>query len=77
MSFNRQEKGGIQSCRYCVPPKRHIGCHSTCEEYIRAKKEYDAEQDEIRKENRNQNAQFDVCRDRKRRYLEMTIWRKH
>lgn len=26
-------------CKNCIPPKRHINCHSTCEEYIKWKKE--------------------------------------
>jgi hypothetical protein len=21
----------MNPCRYCIPPERHIGCHSTCE----------------------------------------------
>lgn len=21
-------------CKLCIPPKRHTGCHGTCEEYI-------------------------------------------
>ena len=28
-------------CKYCKPPKRHIGCHATCEEYKDAKQERD------------------------------------
>lgn len=24
----------VTCCKNCVPPKRHIGCHSTCEIYI-------------------------------------------
>ena len=20
-------------CRYCVPPRRHVGCHAACEDY--------------------------------------------
>lgn len=31
----------VWCCKDCVPPKRHIGCHSTCEEYITSKKAYD------------------------------------
>lgn len=30
----------ISCCRNCVPPKRHIGCHSTCEKYLAEKAEY-------------------------------------
>ena len=29
------------SCRDCVAPKRHPGCHGTCQEYLAEKAEYD------------------------------------
>ena len=29
----------IFSCKGCVPPKRHVGCHATCEDYIRESEE--------------------------------------
>lgn len=29
-------------CRYCVPPKRHPGCHSGCEEYQAVKQQRDS-----------------------------------
>lgn len=29
--------GKITCCRYCVAPKRHIGCHETCPEYLEQK----------------------------------------
>ena len=29
----------IRCCKDCVPPKRHIGCHSTCKEYKHEKTE--------------------------------------
>lgn len=25
----------ITCCKDCIPPKRHMHCHSTCEEYIK------------------------------------------
>ena len=28
----------IDCCRYCVAPKRHVGCHSECKEYIEQKR---------------------------------------
>lgn len=31
-----------QSCKGCVPPKRHLHCHSTCKEYLDAKAAHDA-----------------------------------
>ena len=30
---------GINCCRHCVPPKRHLHCHSECEEYKKEKAE--------------------------------------
>lgn len=32
----------ITCCKDCVAPKRHIGCHSTCKDYI-SEKAADAE----------------------------------
>lgn len=32
----------IDSCHYCVAPKRHPGCHDTCPEYQKAKAEHEA-----------------------------------
>jgi hypothetical protein len=23
----------MNPCRYCVPPKRHLGCHANCPDY--------------------------------------------
>ena len=37
----------IRCCRYCTPPERHLGCHATCEEYLREKKKYDHDKREI------------------------------
>lgn len=31
----------IKCCRYCVPPKRHPGCHSKCPDYLKERAEYD------------------------------------
>jgi hypothetical protein len=32
----------IYSCKDCVAPKRHPGCHSQCQEYLAQKAAYDA-----------------------------------
>ena len=32
----------IRCCNGCVAPKRHVGCHGTCPDYIREKAEHDA-----------------------------------
>lgn len=29
----------IRCCRNCVPPKRHLGCHDRCKEYLEEKAE--------------------------------------
>lgn len=33
----------IYSCKGCVAPKRHPGCHSTCPEYLADKERHDKE----------------------------------
>lgn len=40
---------GIKCCKNCVAPKRHIGCHATCAEYLSEKKEHDELRDKERK----------------------------
>lgn len=39
----------IKCCTNCVAPRRHIGCHSTCEEYKKSKDLLDAHKDTIAK----------------------------
>ena len=31
----------INCCKYCVAPKRHIGCHAECQEYLEEKAVFD------------------------------------
>ncbi len=31
----------IKCCKDCVPPQRHVGCHSTCKEYLEEKAEFE------------------------------------
>ena len=31
----------ITCCKDCVAPKRHIGCHEVCAEYLSEKKQHD------------------------------------
>lgn len=45
--------GYFECCKGCVAPKRHVGCHSTCKEYLDDKAAYDEEQANIRKERKN------------------------
>lgn len=42
----------VECCKDCVPPKRHVGCHSTCETYLEAKRKYDEEMKVIRERKR-------------------------
>ena len=44
----------IKCCKNCVPPKRHLACHDTCEEY-RAEKEEERKKREWEKKNRPPN----------------------
>lgn len=39
----------ITCCKECVAPKRHIGCHGNCEEYLAERAKY-----ELLKEQYNQ-----------------------
>ena len=36
----------IRCCRDCVPPKRHPGCHATCEKYAKEKAEFEKHKSE-------------------------------
>lgn len=40
----------IFSCKNCVPPTRHVGCHSTCEKYLKEKSENDQIREKRQKE---------------------------
>lgn len=37
----------IFCCKDCAPPKRGLHCHSTCEDYIREKAEYNKKKAEL------------------------------
>lgn len=39
----------MKCCRYCVPPKRHPQCWSTCSEYIEEKEQANKYKEEDRK----------------------------
>ena len=60
---------GISPCKDCVAPKRHVGCHATCKEYIDWKDEWDQEQDIIRRKKHEENLIrsdiFKKCRKKK------------
>lgn len=40
----------IYCCCNCVAPKRHVGCHTDCEEYVGEKGVHDDREDLIRKQ---------------------------
>ena len=40
----------INCCRDCVAPKRHVGCHSDCPDYLKEKRIHDERKAEIDKE---------------------------
>ena len=50
----------IDCCKDCVPPKRHMNCHSTCPEYKKQKKVHDAERDASRKKQNMEKAALDI-----------------
>ena len=35
----------FECCRNCKPPKRHVGCHSKCEEYLEEKAKHQERKD--------------------------------
>ena len=39
----------FEHCRYCVAPKRHPGCHSTCPEYKQDRENYNTMKAELDK----------------------------
>lgn len=39
----------IKCCIKCVAPKRHPGCHGTCEEYLKEKELCDQDKHALRK----------------------------
>lgn len=38
----------FECCKGCVPPKRHVGCHSECEEYLKDKEELKKRKEQIK-----------------------------
>ena len=43
------DRDPIKCCKNCIPPKRHLACHDTCEEYLGEKAKYEHEKAVIRK----------------------------
>lgn len=42
----------ITCCLHCVEPKRHLGCHGSCKEYIDACKANKTERERIQQQKR-------------------------
>ena len=40
----------ITCCKDCVAPKRHLGCHDYCKEYLKEKEEHERQKEASRKE---------------------------
>ena len=47
----------IYSCKGCVAPKRHPGCHGHCPEYLAEKAKHDADRVE---ENRRRQIEYGI-----------------
>lgn len=56
-------KEKIKCCKNCVPPKRHLGCHNECTEYIQEKEQREKENEIIAKKRKEYN---NLYRPRKR-----------
>lgn len=59
----------FKCCFYCVPPKRHPGCHAECAEYIKSRAEFDRMR-EIEKGERRKDDElrsYDVDRNERAR----------
>lgn len=38
----------IHCCKDCIAPKRHQGCHATCQEYIKEKAQLEKDKDKFK-----------------------------
>lgn len=43
-------RGVFNCCKHCVPPKRHVGCHACCKEYIAAKNKHETQKHDAKVE---------------------------
>lgn len=59
MSLIPQNKNN--PCYGCVAPKRHVGCHATCKDYIDSVDLYHKKQEKIRKKKDEDKAYTDYC----------------
>ena len=61
------DRDPIKCCKNCKPPKRHLACHDTCEEYLEEKARYEYEKDVIRKRKNLEHDIFNIEHDRTRK----------
>ena len=62
-------------CQGCVPPKRHVGCHATCKEYIEDKKAWEEEKKQI-KENNMKTPRASLYEQNKIAYADRLLYKK-
>lgn len=54
--------GQICPCKYCVAPRRHSGCHSSCQAYIEWKEQLNNENEKEKADKQTQCALSDFKR---------------
>lgn len=64
--------GFFECCHHCPSTKRHPGCHSKCEDYIKQKAIWEARR-KVEKEARHRESQV---RPAKTDYLRNAVWHK-
>lgn len=40
----------FESCKNCIPPVRHPGCHHTCDNYIKSRLQLDKDKEVLQKQ---------------------------
>lgn len=60
-------------CKCCVPPKRHIGCHSNCPEYLEEKKNLDRLNKLRQKKLKEENDVLEFLLDSKKKTINKRI----
>lgn len=70
--WNKYDHTASSPCEFCVAPKRHIGCHSSCKDYKDFRAEVDRENEQRYKYNVKENTFKDykkdgICKELKRR----------
>lgn len=63
------------TCKDCVPPKRHVGCHATCEEYKQDKLKWEEKKKRI-KENRKKTPDGSYYEQNKIAYADRMLYKK-